>query len=55
MQIKLPEVERYKDEPLLERFFEMAALDLGVVAFSFIFGYFIRSALGVEILNVQDT
>ena len=38
-----------KDEPFRERFFEMAALSLGVAALSFVLGYFIRSALGVEI------
>lgn len=38
-----------KDEPFRERFLEMAALSLGVAAFSFVLGYFIRTALGVEI------
>jgi len=38
-----------KDEPFRERFFEIAALSLGVASFSFILGYFIRTALGVEI------
>lgn len=38
-----------KDEPFQVRFLEMAALSLGVAAFSFVLGYFIRTALGVEI------
>ncbi len=38
-----------KDEPFRRRFLEMAALSLGVAAFSFVIGYVIRSALGVEI------
>lgn len=38
-----------KDEPFRERFFEMAALSLGVAALSFVLGYFIRTWLGVEI------
>lgn len=38
-----------KDQPFRARFFEMALLSLGVATFSFILGYFIRSALGVEI------
>jgi VIT1/CCC1 family predicted Fe2+/Mn2+ transporter len=38
-----------KDEPFRRRFLEMAALSLGVAALSFILGYFIRTALGVEI------
>jgi vacuolar iron transporter family protein len=37
-----------KDEPFRRRFLEMASLSLGVAAFSFILGYFIRSALGVD-------
>jgi len=38
-----------KDTPFRRRFLEMAALSLGVAAVSFILGYFIRTALGVEI------
>jgi len=38
-----------KDQPFRERFFEMVLLSLGVAALSFVLGYFIRSALGVEI------
>ncbi len=38
-----------KDAPFRRRFFEMAFLSLGVAALSFILGFFIRSALGVEI------
>lgn len=38
-----------KDEPFRRRFLEMAALSFGVAAISFIIGYFIRSALGVEV------
>lgn len=38
-----------KDEPFRRRFAEMATISLGVATFSFIIGFFIRSALGVEI------
>ena len=38
-----------KDEPFRARFLEMAGLSLGVAAFSFIIGYFIRQWLGVEV------
>jgi VIT1/CCC1 family predicted Fe2+/Mn2+ transporter len=38
-----------KDQPFRARFLEMALLSLGVATLSFVFGYFIRSALGVEI------
>ena len=38
-----------KDEPFRSRFLEMAGLSLGVAAFSFIIGYFIRQWLGVDI------
>ena len=38
-----------KDEPFRARFLEMALLSLGVATLSFILGYFIRSALGVNI------
>lgn len=38
-----------KDAPFRRRFFEMAFLSLGVAALSFVLGYFIRSALGVEV------
>ncbi len=38
-----------KDQPFHARFFEMALLSLGVATLSFILGYFIRSALGVNI------
>jgi VIT1/CCC1 family predicted Fe2+/Mn2+ transporter len=38
-----------KDEPFRRRFFEMAGLSLTVAAFSFVIGYFIRTALGIEI------
>jgi VIT1/CCC1 family predicted Fe2+/Mn2+ transporter len=38
-----------KDEPFRARFLEMAGLSLGVAAFSFVIGYFIRQWLGVEI------
>lgn len=36
-----------KDEPFKERFIEMAGLSMGVAAFSFVIGYFIREWLGV--------
>ena len=38
-----------KDEPFRPRFIEMAGLSLGVAAFSFIIGFFIRQWLGVDI------
>lgn len=38
-----------KDLSFRARFLEMAGLSLGVATFSFILGYFIRSALGVDI------
>lgn len=38
-----------KDEPFRTRFLEMALLSLGVATLSFIFGYAIRSVLGVEV------
>ncbi len=38
-----------KGLPFRRRFFEMAGLSLGVAAVSFILGYFIRTALGVEV------
>jgi vacuolar iron transporter family protein len=38
-----------KDEPFRPRFLEMAGLSLGVAAFSFIIGYFIRLWLGIEV------
>jgi VIT1/CCC1 family predicted Fe2+/Mn2+ transporter len=38
-----------KGESFRERFVEMAGLSLGVAAFSFIIGYFIRQWLGIEI------
>jgi VIT1/CCC1 family predicted Fe2+/Mn2+ transporter len=37
-----------KDEPFRRRFLEMAGLSLGVAAFSFVIGFFIRKFLGVE-------
>lgn len=38
-----------KGEPFRARFLEMAGLSLGVAAFSFIIGYFIRQWLGIDI------
>lgn len=38
-----------KDEPFRRRFLEMAGLSLGVASLSFVLGYFIRSALGIEV------
>jgi VIT1/CCC1 family predicted Fe2+/Mn2+ transporter len=38
-----------KGEPFRARFFEMAGLSLGVAAFSFIIGYFIRNWLGIDL------
>lgn len=38
-----------KDEPFRRRFLEMASLSLGVATLSFVLGYLIRNALGVEI------
>jgi vacuolar iron transporter family protein len=38
-----------EDEPFRRRFFEMTGLSLTIATFSFIIGYFIRSALGIEI------
>lgn len=37
-----------KDEPFRRRFAEMAGLSLGVAAFSFVIGYFVRQFLGIE-------
>ncbi len=38
-----------RDESFRRRFLEMALLSLGVAGFSFVFGYIIRSVLGVEV------
>jgi VIT1/CCC1 family predicted Fe2+/Mn2+ transporter len=38
-----------KDEPFRSRFFEMAGLSLGVAALSFVIGYLVRQALGIEL------
>lgn len=38
-----------KDEPFRRRFLEMASLSLGVATLSFVLGYLIRNALGVQI------
>jgi VIT1/CCC1 family predicted Fe2+/Mn2+ transporter len=38
-----------KGEPFRARFLEMAGLSLGVAAFSFIIGYFIRNWLGIDL------
>lgn len=38
-----------RDVPFRRRFFEMAGVSLGVATFSFILGYLIRTALGVEV------
>jgi VIT1/CCC1 family predicted Fe2+/Mn2+ transporter len=38
-----------KGEPFRERFLEMAGLSLGVAAFSFVIGYFIRTWLGIDL------
>jgi VIT1/CCC1 family predicted Fe2+/Mn2+ transporter len=38
-----------KDEPFRRRFLEMAGLSLGVAAFSFVIGYFIRQFLGITV------
>ena len=38
-----------RDESFRRRFLEMAGLSLGVAAFSFVIGYFIRQFLGVEV------
>jgi VIT1/CCC1 family predicted Fe2+/Mn2+ transporter len=38
-----------KDESFRRRFLEMAGLSLGVAAFSFVIGYFIRQLLGVNV------
>jgi VIT1/CCC1 family predicted Fe2+/Mn2+ transporter len=38
-----------KDEPFKKRFLEMAGVSLGVAGLSFLVGYVVRSALGVEI------
>jgi vacuolar iron transporter family protein len=38
-----------KGEPFRTRFLEMAGLSLGVAAFSFVIGYFIRNWLGVDL------
>lgn len=38
-----------RDVPFRRRFLEMAGVSLGVATFSFILGYFIRTALGVEV------
>jgi len=38
-----------KDESFRRRFLEMAGLSLGVAAFSFVIGYFIRQFLGVNV------
>lgn len=38
-----------KDEPFRRRFLEMAGLSFGVAGLSFLFGYVIRTVLGVEV------
>lgn len=38
-----------KDEPFRKRFTEMAALSLGVAAFSFLIGFLMRTLLGIEV------
>jgi VIT1/CCC1 family predicted Fe2+/Mn2+ transporter len=38
-----------KDEPFKKRFLEMAGVSLGVAGLSFLVGYMVRTALGVEI------
>jgi VIT1/CCC1 family predicted Fe2+/Mn2+ transporter len=38
-----------KDEPFRPRFLEMAGLSFGVAILSFLFGYGVRSVLGVEV------
>lgn len=38
-----------KDEPFRRRFVEMAGLSFGVAALSFLLGYVIRTALGIEV------
>lgn len=38
-----------KDVQFKKRFYEMAAISLGVAALSFIIGFFVRKALGIEI------
>jgi len=38
-----------KDEPFKKRFLEMASVSLGVAGLSFLVGYVVRTALGVEI------
>ncbi|MBN1887754.1 MAG: VIT1/CCC1 transporter family protein [Thermoflexales bacterium] len=38
-----------KDEPFMKRFLEMAGVSLGVAGLSFLIGYVVRIALGVEI------
>jgi VIT1/CCC1 family predicted Fe2+/Mn2+ transporter len=38
-----------KGESFRERFLEMAGLSLGVAAFSFVIGYFIRMWLGIDV------
>lgn len=38
-----------KDEPFKKRFLEMAGVSLGVAGLSFLIGYVVRTALGVEI------
>ena len=38
-----------RDLPLRKRFLEMALISLGVAAFSFGVGYFIRRFFGIEI------
>lgn len=38
-----------KDEPFRRRFMEMAGLSFGVALLSFLFGYLVRTALGIEV------
>jgi len=38
-----------KDEPFRKRFLEMAGVSLGVAGLSFLVGYVVRTALGIEI------
>ncbi len=38
-----------KDEPFRRRFLEMAGLSLGVALLSFLFGYLVRTVLGIEV------
>ena len=38
-----------KDTPFGKRFFEMAGISLGIAAFTFVIGFFVRMAFDIDI------